>query len=277
MGNTGRNNFKKGHITLHKGRRKYSFKCLNCEKINGAFVPNRKYCNLACFNEYKIKYPKKFKLTGFKKNHKPWNKGKTGVYSEERIKQMSEHKKGKVSPKRGKYDIFKNCVICDNKFKIIKSLERFTCCSKKCRLERYKQKMIGNKINLGRIQSKKEIIKRSKSMIREKHWNWQGGKSFEPYDKTFNNKFKRAIRKRDNQICMLCFVHREKLNRVLDVHHINYDKLMSIPQNCISLCNSCHPKTNQNREHWIKFFQDLLSEKYNYQYSENKEIILEVN
>lgn len=110
----------------------------------------------------------------------------------------------------------------------------------------------------------------------KKHYNWQGGKSFEPYDKKFNNLFKRGIRKRDNQICMLCGIHREKLSRALDIHHINYDKLMSMPQNCISLCNSCHVKTNFNRKHWVKFFQDLLAEKYNYQYSENREIIMGV-
>ena len=105
---------------------------------------------------------------------------------------------------------------------------------------------------------------------------WQGGLSFEPYDKTFNNKFKRVIRKRDNQICMLCGIHKEKLNRALDIHHIDYDKKLSIPQNCISLCNSCHAKTNFNRKHWIKFFQSLLLEKYGYNYSENQEIIMEV-
>lgn len=110
----------------------------------------------------------------------------------------------------------------------------------------------------------------------EKHPNWQGGKSFEPYNKTFNNEFKRLIRKRDNQICMLCGIHREKLNRALDIHHINYDKLLSIKENCISLCSSCHTKTGFNRKHWITLFQNLLSEKYNYQYSDIQLPILNV-
>ena len=73
---------------------------------------------------------------------------------------------------------------------------------------------------------------------------------------------------------MICGIHREKLNKVLDIHHVNYDKLLSIPQNCISLCHPCHPKTNHNRKHWIKFFQSLLSEKYGYEYK-NNEIVLE--
>ena len=110
----------------------------------------------------------------------------------------------------------------------------------------------------------------------EKCYLWKGGKSFEPYDVFFNNKFKRAIRKRDNQICMLCGIHKERLNRALDIHHINYNKLLTISENCISLCNSCHTKTNENREHWTKFFQSLLAEKYNYKYSSENEIVLEV-
>lgn len=95
----------------------------------------------------------------------------------------------------------------------------------------------------------------------------------EKYDINFNNNFKRAIRKRDNQICMLCGIHREKLSKVLDVHHVDYNKFLSIPQNCISLCHACHPKTNYNRKYWTIFFQSLLSDRYGYEYK-NNEIVL---
>ena len=107
--------------------------------------------------------------------------------------------------------------------------------------------------------------------------NWLGGKSFEPYNKSFNNKFKQAIRKRDNQICMLCGIHREKLKRALDVHHINYNKKLTTPQNCISLCIKCNIIVNKDREIWTKHFQSLLNERYDYLYSENQEIILKLN
>jgi len=110
----------------------------------------------------------------------------------------------------------------------------------------------------------------------EKNGNWRGGIQYEPYNSDFNNKFKRSIRKRDNQICMLCWIHREKLKRSLCVHHVNYDKLLSIKENCISLCDKCHGLTNYNRQYWIEFFQTLLSEEYGYKYSENQEIILEI-
>ena len=71
------------------------------------------------------------------------------------------------------------------------------------------------------IEHKRKIGESEKG---EKHHNWRGGKSFEPYGLNFNNKFKRLIRKRDNQVCMLCGIHREKLSYSLSVHHINYNK-----------------------------------------------------
>lgn len=105
--------------------------------------------------------------------------------------------------------------------------------------------------------------------------DWKDYVSYEPYDSKFTKEFKKEIKNRDNYICMLCGVHGEKINNRFYIHHINYDKLLSIPQNCISLCNSCHSKTNSNRTHWIKFFQDLLSQRYGYKY-ENKDIVIGV-
>jgi len=107
--------------------------------------------------------------------------------------------------------------------------------------------------------------------------NWDRFISKEPYTEMWTDKFKRLIRKRDNRICMLCGIHSERLTRALSVHHINYDKTLTIPQNCISLCLNCHVKTNTNRKYWTTFFQSLLSERYGYQYSENKEAILTLN
>ena len=138
------------------------------------------------------------------------------------------------------------------------------------------QKKNISKACLGRIVSeaaRKKISATQQGVPLEK---WNRFISFEPYDKEFNNRFKKAIRKRDNQICILCNIHREKLNKALAVHHIDYNKKLSIPQNCISLCASCHVKTNNNRTHWIKFFQSLLSERYNYNYSEDNMTIINI-
>ena len=114
-------------------------------------------------------------------------------------------------------------------------------------------------------------------LSKENHYNWQGGKSFQPYDLSFNNKFKRAIRKRDNHECLKCGIHQEKLSKALTIHHINYDKKLTIPQNCCALCFKCNSEVNFNRHLWTEFFQSLLKELYNYSYSDVGEIILNLN
>ena len=118
-----------------------------------------------------------------------------------------------------------------------------------------------------------QLISIKKSLYN--HHNWHGGISFEPYGIEFNNRIKNIIRKRDNQICMNCGVHREKLNEALHIHHINYDKGCNIEQNLISLCIKCHMFTNYNRNYWTKLFQEKLNKLYEYKYKDG-DILLEV-
>lgn len=144
----------------------------------------------------------------------------------------------------------------------------------------------GHQMNIGRKyceERNKEIGKsllgkpkpwNRERMLREKNPMWAGGSSFESYSPEFNNKFKRAIRNRDNHECLKCGIHQEKAWRTLDVHHINYDKKLTISENCCTLCQRCNAEVNKNRQHWTKFFQSLLAEKYKYQYGENQEIKL---
>lgn len=106
--------------------------------------------------------------------------------------------------------------------------------------------------------------------------NWTHFIRAESYDKKWDNHFKNLIRKRDNQICMNCGIHREKLNVALSVHHINYDKKLTVKENCISLCSTCHLFTNTNRIYWCKLLQDKLSKLYGYKYTEDGKPILEV-
>lgn len=114
----------------------------------------------------------------------PWNKGKTGIYSEDRLKQMSEFMKARV----------------------------------------------GEKAN-----------------------NWRGGLSFEPYSSEFNNQLKYKIRERDNFTCQKC--GKKENGKAHDCHHKNYNKKDSRPENLITLCLSCHMKTNYNREYWQNYFE----------------------
>lgn len=126
---------------------------------------------------------------------------------------------------------------------------------------------------------KKGNIPWNKGLPPEKQTGWLGGISFEPYGLDFNKKLKRLIKERDG-CCMLCnlgFEDLKLLKRRIHIHHVNYDKRCNLQQNLITLCINCHGLTQKNRGVWVKLFQSLLAEKYNYQYSEKEEIVLDLN
>ena len=103
------------------------------------------------------------------------------------------------------------------------------------------------KRKIGLTNSKKPHLKG------EDHPNWLGGKSFEPYGLAFNKDLKNIIRTRDKK-CMVCGkLGKEKLS----VHHIDYNKHNNNPNNLISLCRSCHIKTNYKRENWLEYFKNI--------------------
>lgn len=117
-----------------------------------------------------------------------------------------------------------------------------------------------------------EVIKK---MSGENSSLWLGGKSFEPYTVDFNKQFKESIRERDNYCCLLCNIPQESLGYKLCIHHVDYTKNNSFPQNCASLCRNCHIPTNYNREIWTKHFQELLKKLYGYEYTQDQKIILD--
>jgi len=84
--------------------------------------------------------------------------------------------------------------------------------------------------------------------------NWRGGKSFEPYPLGWTKTYKEQIRYRDGYKCQYCGVPEIETGRKLYIHHINYDKNNIKSENLISLCLSCHSKTNFNRDNWIQIF-----------------------
>ena len=87
--------------------------------------------------------------------------------------------------------------------------------------------------------------------------HWRGGISNLPYAWEFNDELREEIRSRDNHACQLCDALQADYEKKLPVHHIDYDKENSNPANLITLCEICHGKTNTNRKHWTKYFQDL--------------------
>jgi len=167
-------------------------------------------CKL-CGKGYKTSHPKKQKYCSTEcyiksdnfalKKLAPWNKGKTGVYSEATLKSKSDKLKGRPTWMKGK-----------------------------------KHRPESN-------------IKRSLAQSGSKHYNWQGGKSFEPYTIDWTNTLKKSIRERDKYTCQIC-----GKEPATDVHHKDYNKENCDPKNLITLCHECHPKTNFNKNYWIKLW-----------------------
>lgn len=91
-----------------------------------------------------------------------------------------------------------------------------------------------------------------------KHPNWINGALSERYGKDWTYILKRAIRERDNYVCQICKeVQKDKL---FAVHHIDYNKKNCNPENLITLCNSCHSKTNANRNYWKEYFRETIEQ-----------------
>ena len=105
----------------------------------------------------------------------------------------------------------------------------------------------------------------------DKHPQWNGGISFEPYGVDFNEELKEQVRKRDNYTCQECGYTEEQLGYTLNIHHIDYNKKNNSEDNLISLCKSCHGKTNWNREDWIEYYKDKIS-SYHHKKSYMKEL-----
>ena len=100
--------------------------------------------------------------------------------------------------------------------------------------------------------------KHSAAQKGEKNGNWRGGTSLQPWPFEFNGELKEFVRKRDNYCCRLCGRSEKDNGRKLDVHHINYDKNNLEKYNLISLCCSCHCKTNGPREKWPLILSEII-------------------
>lgn len=99
------------------------------------------------------------------------------------------------------------------------------------------------------------MYKKGYKLKGDKNGSWKGGISFGDYGFEFNNNLKTKIRKRDKFTCAACN------KNGYSVHHIDYNKINNSEVNLITLCRSCHGKTNFRREEWNIFFNSLILKK----------------
>lgn len=103
------------------------------------------------------------------------------------------------------------------------------------------------------------------SKLGEVHWNWQGGKSFEPYCPIWKDyDYKESIKLRDAYVCQnpYCYKTFDRLH----IHHIDYNKQNCHPSNLITVCGSCNIRANKDREWHSEWYQIIMNKQYGYNY-----------
>jgi hypothetical protein len=207
----------------------------------------------------------------FKKGHIPVNKGIP--MSEEQKKKISERFKGKPLPENA----LKRCreVNLGNDYhkgkKMSESARQKISAALKGRkfTEEHKRK-IGS-ANKGKKRTSEQCKINSAVhkglQAKDKNPRWKGGISFEPYCPKFTKEFKERVRSFFNHTCQFpdCNHVWKEGERKLAVHHVNFDKQVccntSIPL-FVPLCNSCHMKTQTDRNYYEEYFTKLINEKY---------------
>ena len=124
--------------------------------------------------------------------------------------------------------------------------------------EQSKQKISKARIGIKFTKEHKKKLSEAKlrnptQMFGEKNPLWKGGISTDPYPIDWTETLRRSIRERDKYICQLCSKPQGDIAHA--VHHIDYNKQNCNPNNLITLCHSCHLKTNTNRGYWTNYFK----------------------
>ncbi len=180
--------------------------------------------------------------TQFKKGNITWNTGRTGVYTPEQLKRMSEAQKGKPAWNKGippsKEQIEKQRAsikkITSNPEYRRRMSENFRKAwanpeLRKKQSEKIKQFFSNpearkklSELLKGHVPWNKGIkglqVAWNKGLMGEKSTSWKGGLSFEPYSPEWTDVLKNLIRERDNYTCQICF------KKGYPVHHIDYNK-----------------------------------------------------
>jgi hypothetical protein len=223
-------------------------KCEECGK-EITISPHRikagfgKYCSQACQGKARSKI-----YVG--ENH-PNYKGKAAIVCQT-CKKTFYVNQGRASVAKyccmecSRNRIKRNCLLCGTEFEIPKSKikgKRGYYCRPECYFKDRTNRFSG-----------------------ENSSSWLGGISFEPYCPKFNNEFRERVRTYYDYKCVLCKKTQEQNGKKLSVHHVNYQKNAccdeDIPLYFVALCNSCHTKTNHDREKYRKLFEKMIEKRF---------------
>ncbi len=222
----------------------------------------KKYCKCGCGEEITSKW-QRYQEINYIKGHA--RRGKKNSVEHNLSISNANNKSIKV-----------NCSYCKSRIlrkpSKLKKFDKYYC-DTNC----YAKSLIGRKLPKEQIEKArlKRIGHEVSEETRKKISFANSGKKNGMFREDSDMNIRKIIRKRDNFICQLCDMHQEKNKKSLDVHHIDYNKKNNLVQNLISLCHSCHAKTNKSkRPFWIKHFHSILNNNYGYIYSDNESIVL---
>ncbi len=89
------------------------------------------------------------------------------------------------------------------------------------------------------------------------------GQGYAPYSIKFNNQLKLKIRQRDHYKCQICRMTEKKhiivYGRVIEIHHIDYNKQNCEENNLITTCKQCNLRANKNRDYWYAYFMYITN------------------
>lgn len=103
--------------------------------------------------------------------------------------------------------------------------------------------------------------------VGEKHYNWKGGISCEPYcDIWLDREYKQSIKDRDGNRCLNPDCRGNCNHLPLHIHHIDHNKKNCGPENLITICNSCNTRANSDLEWHKDWYQAIMYRRYNYKY-----------
>lgn len=174
--------------------------------------------------------------THFRKGFTPWNKNRTGVYSEETLFKIGSLWRGKSSPRKGKHHTEEAKEKIRRKMHII---------------------LLGNTRSKGKPWSEaRRKAQEARCKLRPNKPVIRNGREYPP----FWNEHRKLIYRRDNWTCQECGV---KCHNQIQItcHHIDYDIKNNDPSNLVTLCASCHGKTGFHRKDWIEHFLTIQNRR----------------
>lgn len=126
-----------------------------------------------------------------------------------------------------------------------------------------REKISFAKLNLSDDARNNMSLSHIGKMCGEKHPNWKGGISFEPYCQKFNADFKRRVRLFFDNTCLMC--GEKSFVRKLDVHHVTANKKSCCDDTVplfVTLCKQCHGKVQCDKSYWESYFTNLIYSYY---------------